>query len=97
MNLEESQILYCGNDLCDDEATHVIKETQMPLCWCCANAYRLGSSNQHSLLAIDEKDEDSPFFVKTCSNCGTERDGLINCEQCDHVEPEVQQLIDRSA
>ena len=44
---------YCFN--CDNEATHIIEETQTPICETCKMAYELGRENQGTIVEIEEK------------------------------------------
>lgn len=52
-------IRYCANDPCETEATHVVVETNTPLCWTCANAYEWGqASPDKRVVDIDNIDEE---------------------------------------
>lgn len=37
--------LYCANDPCENEATHIVERSKTPLCYTCAEAYKWGQSN----------------------------------------------------
>lgn len=48
---------YCANDPCEAEAV-AVTSNEMPLCWTCAEAYRLGQNNSEPLTAL-APDEDA--------------------------------------
>ena len=41
---------YCS--LCENGATHIITETNTPLCYTCQEAYKLGKENQGTIEEI---------------------------------------------
>jgi len=56
--MEDNLMIFCS--ICDNEATHMVKETKTPLCASCATAYEWGCANKGSLLTVD-LDEDLEF------------------------------------
>jgi hypothetical protein len=51
---------YCANDPCENEATHIIIETETPLCWTCHSAYKWGQAGPwKETVAIEDYDPEA--------------------------------------